>query len=263
MKKLGLLLICFANLSSAQVKVYAPDAPAKPATTVKATLTVRSFSEVAGQRFTLGEIADITAAAELRAKLEQIDMGTSPVAGIPRPIVLSRIQSLLLVSGLKMKEFEIRLSPDAKVALKVQKIDLAQFVETAKEALAPIVGPQIDLKNTQAFPDFVAPVGEVQLEAGRPSKNHNGYSVPVYVYVGGKKINSRIINLQVDAATASAAIKAGDTVRIYIRSAGASIEVTGRARTAGYVGQGITVVSSTGSVHQGTVISGSEVEVKL
>lgn len=263
MKNLSLSLICLTSLASAQVKVYAPETVAKPTAGIKASLNIRALTEIAGPRYTLGDIAEINASADLKAKLEQIDMGTAPVAGIPRPIVASRIQSVLFVAGLKAKEFEIRLAPDAKVALKTQKIELAQFVETAKQATSPLVGPGTELKNSQTFPDFVAPMGEVSLEAGRPSKSQTGYSVLVSVYVAGKKVNSRLISLQVDAATAAAAIKAGDTVRIYIRSAGASIEVTGKARSAGYVGQAITVVSSTGSIHQGTVVSGSEVEVKL
>lgn len=263
MKSFSLFLICLASTASAQVKVYAPESAAKPATSVKASLTVKAFSEVDGPRYTLGDIADITAAGELKSRLEEIDLGTAPVAGIPRPIVLSRLQSVLMVAGLKTKEFTIRITPDAKVALKVQRIDIAQFVETAKQAVASLIGPQTELKNNQNFPDFVAPMGEVQMEAGRPSKSQNGYSVLVSVFVAGKKINSRVINLQVDAASASAVIKTGDTVRIYLKNAGASIEVTGRARTSGFAGQQITVVSSTGSVHQGTVISGSEVEVKL
>lgn len=263
MKHLSLFLICIASLASAQVKVYPPSSPTQQAPGIKATVLVKALSEVDGPRYTLGDIAEIVAAEELKAKLEQIDMGAAPVAGIPRPVVAARIQSFLMVAGLKAKEFDVRIAPDAKVALKVQTIELDRFLEVAKEAVAAVVGPQVTLKNSQTFPDFVAPMGEVQLEAGRPSKSQNGYSVLVSVFVAGKKINSRVINLQVDAASASTAIKAGDTVRIYLRSAGASIEVTGRARTSGFAGQQITVVSSTGSVHQGTVISGSEVEVKL
>lgn len=261
MNKLGLLLICLTTLASAQVRVYAP--PAKPTVLIKATVSVRALSEVSGPRFTLGQIAEITASDELKAKLEQIDLGTAPIAGIPRPIVQSRIQSLLMVAGLKAKEFDIRIATDAKVALKVQKIELAQFVDEAKKAVAPLVGPQVEFRNSQTFPDFLAPMGEVILESGKPSKSQNGFTVLVSVFVAGKKVNSRLINLQVDSTSTTAAIKAGDTVRIYLRSAGASIEVSGKARTAGYPGQQITVVASTGSIHQATVLSASEVEVKL
>lgn len=258
MKTVFTFLILLASLAQAQVKAYAPE----PKTT-KVTVRVKALSEVAGPRIRLEEVADIEATPELKAKLGQIDMGTAPMAGIPRPVVSARILSLLMGTGLKTKEIDLHVPTDARIALKVQKVEQAKFVDAAKQAVTPLVGPQVQISSNQAFPEFVAPMGELILEASRPSKSVNGFTVLVSVYVDGKKINSRLVNLVVDASSAAAAIKAGDTIRIYLRSAGASIEVSGRARTAGFAGQQITVVSNTGSVHQATVLSASEVEVKL
>ncbi len=263
MKILCLPLICLSVVASAQVKVYGVEkAPPKATASLKAIVNIRSLSEVTGPRFTLGDVAEISASEDLKARLEQIDMGMAPVAGIPRPIVASRVQGLLLTSGLKAKDFEIRVSQDAKVALKVQKIELELFVQAAKQAAEPLVGPQVTMQNSQSFPDFLAPLGNVQFTTGKPSKNQRGFTVLVTVVVDGKRVNSRNIQLDVDASS-TASIKSGDAVRIFLKSAGATIELIGRARSGGYVGQSITVVSSTGSVHQGTVLSTSEVEVKL
>jgi hypothetical protein len=259
---LSILVLCLACAGLAQVKAYAPDTPATTSTKGRTTIRVNALSEVSGPRVRLGEISEISASADIKAKLEQIDLGTAPVAGIPRPVVLARIQSMVIVAGLKIKDVDIQLPMDARIALKVQKVDVAKFVEAAKQAVASSVGPNVLLTNSQTFPDFNAPIGELTFEASKPVKSLNGFSVLVTVFVDGKKVNSRIINLGVDASSA-AAIKSGDTVRIYIRSAGATIEVSGRARTGGYTGQAITVVSSTGSIHQGKVLSASEVEVKL
>lgn len=258
MRTIFTLLILAASFAQAQVKVYSPEAK-----TTKVTVRVKALAEVSGPRIRLDEVADIQASADLKAKLSSIDLGAAPMAGIPRPVVSARILSLLMVAGLKAKEIDLQVPTDARIALKVQKVELAKFVETAKQAVLPLVGPQVQVSNSQTFPDFVAPIGELSLEASRPSKSVTGFTVLVSVYVDGKKVNSRLINLTVDASSAAAAIKAGDTVRIYLRSAGASIEVSGRARTAGFAGQQITVVSNTGSVHQATVLSASEVEVKL
>jgi len=257
---LSLLCLCLAGFGLGQVKAYAPDSPAP--SKAKTTIRVNALSEVAGPRVRLGEIAEIIASPEIKAKLDQIDLGAAPVAGIPRPVVISRIQAMVIVAGLKIKDVDIQLPTDARIALKVQKVEMAKFVEAAKQAVASSLGPDVLLTNNQTFPDFVAPMGELTLETGKPSRSQNGFAILVSVLVDGKRVNSRIINLGVDAASA-AAIKAGDTIRIYIRSAGATIEVSGRARTGGYTGQAITVVSSTGSVHQGKVLSASEVEVKL
>lgn len=260
MKTLFLSLMIFATaLSGAQVKAY----PLEGSAAVKVTVSVRSLSEVAGPKFTLGEIADVTADAALKAKIEQLDMGLAPVAGIPRPIVASRIQSMLMVAGLKTSQFEIRLPADAHVALKVQKVGTEKFVQAALQAVQRQLGAEIPMTCPQTFPEFVAPLGDLSLEAGSVSKNQSGFSVMVAVSVNGKRVNSRLITLTVDAMLAATAIKAGDTVKILLRNAGATIQVTGKARSGGMMGQQITVVSSTGSVHQATVTGAGQVEVKL
>jgi hypothetical protein len=105
-------------------------------------------------------------------------------------------------------------------------------------------------------------MGELSLEAGKPSKTNSGFSVLVSVSVNGKRVNSRQIQLEIEGGS-SISVAAGAPVKIYLRSSGATIEISGRARTAGFVGQQITVTSSTGSVHQATVLSATEVEVKL
>lgn len=233
----------------------------EPAYTGKPDVRVNPISEVAGPRFTLGEIATIKASPEVKAKLESIDMGDVPTAGIPRPISGARLLYLFQQAGFKPNEVQLNVPPDAKVAVQVQKVTNEQFADAARQAVNQQLGVQLVLTNSQNFPDFIAPLGELKLEASRPQRGQNGFTVLVTVLVNGKKINSRLMSLTADAA--AAAIKAGDPVRIYIRRGGATIEVSGKARSAGYVGQQITVVSSTGSVHQATVLSGSEVEVKL
>lgn len=229
--------------------------------TGKPEIRVNPLSEVPGPKVSLGEVAEIVASPEIKAKLEQLDLGIAPVAGIPRPLVPSRIMALVQMAGFKMKDINIVCPPDAKIALQVQKIQSDTFIETAKQAVLQQLGTKVELSCSQSFPEFNAPMGELKLEAGKIAKTQNGFTVPVAILVDGKRLNSRIVNLTVDAT--AGAIKAGDTVRIYVKSAGATMEVSGRARTGGFVGQQITVVASTGSVHQATVLSASEVEVRL
>ncbi|HJP83385.1 MAG TPA: hypothetical protein VJ835_07745 [Fimbriimonadaceae bacterium] len=253
-----LFFLLLIGVAEAQVKVYLPD----PAATPLIEVAVQPTSEVDGPRVKLGQIAKIKSTADTAERLADIDLGPAPMAGIPRPIVASRIQSALMGAGFKSKEFRVEVPTNATVALKVQKVELAKFVECASVAVSQIVGNQIRLTNKQHFPDFVAPIGEVSLEAGRPSKSSTGFSVLVSVSVDGKRVNSRQIQLEIEGG-ASISVAAGAPIKIYLRSAGATIEISGRTRTAGFVGQQITVTSSTGSVHQATVLSATEVEVKL
>jgi len=246
--------------SVASIKTGAKPTQA-PAFTGKPEVHINSFTEIPGPKFTLGDIAEIKAAPDVKAKLEAIDMGQAPVAGIPRPIVASRLLYLFLQAGFKANDIQTYVPSDAKVALKVQTVGNDQFVEAAKAAVIKSLGVQVPLSCSQAYPDFIAPLGDMKLDASAPQRGQSGFSVLVTVLVDGKKINSRLVNLTADLSAGS--IKSGDTVRILIRRAGATIEVTGKARTSGFLGQQITVVSSTGSVHQATVLSASEVEVKI
>jgi hypothetical protein len=245
--------------ASAQVKVYPPDAPKAG----KASVAVRSLSEVSGPKVLLKDVAEITAVGETKAKLEQIDLGAAPVAGIPRPIVFSRVQAGLLAAGFRANDVAISVPPDAKVALKVQKITNQQFIDVAKKAVASQLGMDIPLNCSQNYPDFPAPNGQLSLEPGQVNKNQNGFSVLIAVNVEGKRFNSRIVNLTVDPSVAATAIKSGDAVKIVLKSAGATIEVSGKAKSGGYLGQQIAVISSTGSTHTGIVVGPGQVEVKL
>lgn len=238
-----------------------PAASTKPHTG-KPEIKIRALSEVAGPTVTLGEVAEISASEEDRTKLEAIVLGDAPVAGIPRPLVQSRLLFLIQQAGFKSKDIEISIPLEAKIALKIQKVTATQFISAAKDAVAQQLGVNLPLTCSQSISDFNAPVGELKLEAGQATKNQAGFTVLVSILVDGRRLNSRLVALNLDSASI-VAIKSGDPVRIHLKSAGASIEVTGKARTSGFLGQQITVVSSTGSVHLATVVSAGEVEVKL
>src|SRR5262249_6062857 len=123
----------------------APSKSNEPAYTGKPDVRVNQLSEVAGPRFTLGEIAEIKASPDLKAKLEAIDMGDVPVAGIPRPISPSRLSYLFQQAGLKSDEVQLYVPTSAKVALKVQKVTNEQFVEAATKAVIQQLGVQLKL----------------------------------------------------------------------------------------------------------------------
>jgi len=258
MKALFLTLLLVPLAAIAQVKAYPPE-KGRPGNTGKIAIQVKALAVIDGPRVLLGEIANIDSTSK---ELATIDLGAAPVAGIPRPVTVSRIQSALIMAGFKVKDFEIDVPAGAKVAVKTQPVPHKQFVDTAIAAIRGIVGEQVGLSSAQTLPDFEATMGEVQLEAGNPSKFSDGYSVLVSVTVNGKRVNSRLIKVQMNAKS-TISISAGSAVKIFVRSGGATIELQGRAKTSGFAGQQISVISSTGSVHQATVLSATEVEVKM
>src|SRR5262249_2846239 len=88
------------KLLSLLVVMWVGPQTAKPTVTVKpaVTITVRAMSEVSGETFTLGQIAEITGADKAFAdQLAAVPLGTSPLAGLSRPLtpadILTRLRA--------------------------------------------------------------------------------------------------------------------------------------------------------------------------
>lgn len=221
-------------------------------------VAVRAVSEVEGDQVVLGDIADINADEASSQALKVLPIGPAPAIGVDTPILASRIQGLLKRAGF---EAEIEVPQGAVVRRKAQLIKSDDFVSVAIRAAQQKLGAELPLTASESTQgDFRAPLGQVELKAESTTSSGTTMSVTVGVYVEGRRVNSRTVSLKVDA---SAQVKAGATVKIVMKSAGVTVEVGGRARTGGMVGQKVTVLTDTGSVLTGVVIGADRIEVKL
>lgn len=224
----------------------------------KAVVTIQAVSEVSADQVTLGDVALINGDAKVQEALAGMVYGPTPAIGIDAPVTSYRIQALLKRAGITA---EVQGPSAGVVRRKGQAIPAADFVAVATKAAQEKLGAEIPMISTDAnVSEFKAPLGAYELKAESVSLSGTTASVTVAVYVEGRRLNSRSVALRVDA---SAQVKPGDLVRVVLKSAGVTVEVGGKVRTGGVVGQKVTVLTETGSVLTGVVIGADRIEVKL
>lgn len=233
------------------------------AVTGKVRITANASAEIAGDVVKLGDIATIEAAEPLRTTLAQIDLGEAPAFGVRRVFDRVRISTRLRSAGVAPDSIELIVPTAINVTRQGQSIPQSAFIETA---LKTVASSGIEYTSDDIAPEFKAPRGEVRLVSeGVTGLNTAACSVKIAVFVDGKRVNSRTIKLT--ATVMPASIKSGESVKVRFLAGGAVIELTGVARSAGKIGDQISVeVRPEGadkSVHLARVIGAGVVEVKL
>jgi hypothetical protein len=228
----------------------------------EAEIQIHQTSTVAGESFTLAEIADIGANPELAAKLGPIDMGRSPAVGVQRGIDRNFIMSKIRNTGLKPEGLSISCPSSAQILRACQKVDKAQLLEAATAAVKEQLGIDMPMRVTNDVPDATVPPGQLELRAANAIKGTNGITLMIDIRVDDKHFTSRNLLLSPMAGT-GIGVRMGQAVKIIVRVKGASVEIGGKARGAAWVGQTVTVVTDTGAVKTGVVTGPDTVEVKL
>lgn len=234
-------------------------APASTGVVGPSAVVVQAVSEIAADQVLLKDVATITAPdAQTRGALENLVYGNTPPIGIDSPVTAYRIQALLKRAGIAA---EVQAPSGAVVRRKYQAIPADDFTAAAIKAAQEKIGAEIPMTCSDSNQtEFKAPLGAIELKVESVSNSGMTANVVVAVVVEGRRINSRTVSLKVDA---SAQVKANAPVKVILKSAGVTVEVPGKTRSAGMVGQTITVVTDTGSVLSGIVIGPDRVEVKL
>lgn len=164
-----------------------PDAP-KPVVTV----TVRAASDVPGRTFTLGEIAEITGADKaLATQVAAVEIGTSPLPGLSRPLYPGDILTRLRLHRIDPKRLNLVAPPAIRVTRGGSEIPPDEIVKAATEALLAARKDPDDGAIVEAVPLttrlFVA-AGAREYRAGAPRGQVEGGAavVPVSVLVDGR-----------------------------------------------------------------------------
>lgn len=228
----------------------------------EAEIQIHQTSTVAGESFTLAEIADIGASPELAAKLGPIDMGRSPAVGVQRGIDRNFIMSKIRNTGMKPEGLSISCPSNAQILRACQKVDKAQLLEAATVAVKEQLGIDMPMRVTNDVPDATVPPGQLELRAANAIKGTNGITLMIDIRVDDKHFTSRNLLLSPMAGT-GVGVRMGQAVKIIVRVKGASVEIGGKTRGAAWVGQTVTVVTDTGAVKTGVVTGPDTVEVKL
>lgn len=217
-------------------------------------------SEVSGNFMTLGDVADIFCAPDLKARLAAVDLGNSPVFGVPRQIDRTWILGRLKAAG--FAPATVRVVGPVRLTIKRvgQSITQQMFVDAAVREIATQY-PGFEPESTKPVPDLDVPVGELQLVAERVAKSGSTLMVTVAAFVDGKRINSR--NLTFTNNVVPLSLSVGDTVSVTFLSGAVVIETTGQIKKVDRVKGEVTVQISTGKQVVGTLNTQGKIEVRL
>jgi flagella basal body P-ring formation protein FlgA len=238
-------------------------ATASPAPTVgtRPRIVVREQAEVAGPKVLLGEVADLAQAGDRAAELAAVVLADTPTVGGSRTITPQQVASRIRMAGLRPEDFEVVMPASTRVERRARRIAHMEFVKVAATAAAREIGSDAPLKSGPTQQDFLVEDGEVELRAERVTRTTSAVSVTVAIFVNGNRVNSRVVTLSPEAE--GEGVRGNTPVKILIRAGGAVVEVAGRARTSGWLGESVTVVTETGSTHIATVVGPGRVEVRL
>ena len=164
----------------------------RPAQQRVTEVIVAASSEVAGNQFRLGEIAEIRAEPKLKKQLEGFPSARRRRSESPRSIFEGHIVVRHAHGGNQARRHHDQRSCRCHRSRRSQKIEQTKFIETAKAASqrearhrhSPhLQGARRGLRRSQVA---------IELSAESALKTTNGVTVVIAVRVDGKRINSEL-----------------------------------------------------------------------
>ncbi len=232
-----------------------------PATVGGLQIELRQNVEVDGKVFTLGNIAVVTADAATKARLDALEISTTPALGVPFRMSPEMVRLRLLRYGKEAEAYKFSGSNQVTVTRRGQEITPAMFIEAALKAAQAQLGADTNLTAESGGISVIAPVGKLELVGENVLVSGTRVSVRVAIIVDGTRINSRTLTL--DKSDALSKLRAGQTVKLLVRSGSAVVETTGKVRSIDHATGVVSVTSATGAELTGKVVGIDTVEVVL
>ncbi|GMV36416.1 MAG: hypothetical protein AMXMBFR61_09240 [Fimbriimonadales bacterium] len=222
-------------------------------------------AETRGDRVLLGEIAELSGSETLVAQAEELPVGAAPLPGASRILTRGEVMVKLRAAGLASSSSLVDLPETIRVSRPSQEVSQAEIIQAARRALADPVEAE-RLFATVAARAVTAPVGQYVLTPGSPARSGLGWSVPVAVQVDGRTATTVHVRFQPTTIPKAKAemVKVGSQVTVVLQSGGLSVQTQGVLRSAGAVGDAVTVyVPSTKKTLTGELRDESTVMVTL
>lgn len=242
-------------------------APAKPSTTPtpqvtpsKTKIAVKAEIETDRETVTLGDLAEIEAASDVKQKLAAVVVADTPPFRTRASISRLTLERKLQQAGFSPESYELNLAGTTFVKRAARTLAGSAIVEDAKKAVAQRGTPAEALVAEGSVADLDLPAGEVRVESN-VFENSLTFSVQLAYIHNGVRVGSRSVRLK--ASSDAVGVLRNEPVKLVLRSAGARVEVDAKAASDGLIGNRVTVRLDSGKTHQGIVVSRGVVEVKL
>ncbi|MEP0766639.1 MAG: flagella basal body P-ring formation protein FlgA [Fimbriimonadia bacterium] len=225
----------------------------------------RLSAETRGDRVLLGEIAELSGTETLVTQAAELPVGAGPLPGGSRILTRGEVMVKLRAAGLATAATRVELPETIRVSRPSQEIPQAEIIQAARRALTDPVEAERLVPSVVARA-VTAPVGQYVLMPGAPVRSGLGWSVPVAVQVDGRTAATVQVRFQQTtvAKPKTGMVKVGSQVTVVLQSGGLSVQTQGVLRSAGAVGDAVTVyVPSTKKMLSGELSDAGTVMVTL
>jgi hypothetical protein len=226
----------------------------------KAEVRVSLKSEVDEEYIRLGSIAEIEAPPQVAQKLKNVELGRAPIYGSSRGLTVTQVRATLLSVGVDLRSIDLVVPAGATVERKCQRVSAETITLQVQEAVKKKLGFETNLELKNRIQTLCVPTGDLVIDVAQVQLNNGQVSAAVDITVNNKIASSLSLTYAVPDI---AQVKRGEVVRLRMISNAAKVEVTAKAKSDAYLGQKITVETSTGAVQTGTLIGPNLVEVRL
>ncbi len=225
-----------------------------------AEVVINSTSQVKSDHILLGEIAKIDGDPELKEKLSAVDFGKAPIYGAKRGMTLIHVRANILAAHIDLTNVKITVPEGASVERESQRVEPSDIAKAVSDALKSKFGFDTKLQEKHTIYASNVPLGKLNLDVTQLTMGNSEVSGYVDISVDGKLVNSTRVEYELPALPG---VKRGDVVRLRMKSNFATVEVSGKAASAAYLGQTLSVQTDNGTTVTGTLIGANLVEVKL
>ena len=182
-------------------------------------ITVNGFSEVAGEKITVGEVATISGMKDSESlALSGRSLGPSPKPGAELKLSASQVKTRLYNAGVDVKTVETVIPAQVVFKRKTTVVTGKQLADYAVDYLQKNIvwgDTQIKAKAKRLPADILLPAGEVALEGvmeNRPNQ-YGAQNFHVEVYLDGEKVRdqpmSSFMEVLGEVVTAAGPVKSG------------------------------------------------------
>ena len=248
------------KLKGAPTKPSATPTPQTSETKSKAKIVVKAEIETDRETVTLGDLAEIEAAGDIKQKLAEIVVAETPPFRTRASLSRLTLERKLQQAGFNPDAYDLNLAGTTFVKRASRTLAGNAIVEDAKKAVAQRGTPAEALVAEGSVADLDLPTGEVRVESN-VFENSLTFSVQLAYIHNGVRVGTRSVRLK--ASNEAIGVLRNEPVKLVLRSAGARVEVDAKAASDGLIGNRVTVRLDSGKTHQGTVVSRGVVEVNL